>query len=109
MRLYVDCKTHSAEKIYLKFSPPQPKTRQEVMESFWVECPQTHQPSMYSRWDVKAETGPEFLAGAIVGALLFLLDPVVGIVGAVGGALGVHASEDQKVNTFNKSGQGVAH
>lgn len=102
MRLFVWCAVHPAEKVYLQFTK-QPSTRDEIPWQFSVQCPQGVIYT-YARNAVEAEVGPTFLAGAAVGALLFLIDPLLGLLGALGGAVGVGATEADKVKVFNSSG-----
>ena len=100
MRFFVNCKYHRGEKIYVQFVTP-PQVRSQV-PPFNATCPQGFT-TIYDRNDVFAELGPAFVGGAIVGALLFLLDPILGILGVILGGLGVGAAEQTAVDNFNKS------
>lgn len=101
MRYFVWCKVHPQEKIYINFQN-QPKTRADIPPSFTLKCPRGST-SLYSNRDVQAEIGGTAIAGALLGALLFVVDPVLGILGAItGGAIGGSA-EKQAVDNFNKS------
>ncbi len=53
--------------------------------------------------EVFAEIGVAPLGGAAVGALLFLLDPLVGLAGMIIGAALGGAAEQQRVDAFNNS------
>lgn len=104
MQFYVLCKEagHNAEKIYVKFDN-QPKLRSEIpLSAFQLTCKSGHT-NIYFRNDVFAEIGLEPIGGAILGALLFILDPLVGIAGAATGLFGIAARENEKVKTFNSS------
>lgn len=101
MRYFVWCKVHPEEKIYINFQK-QPQTRAEIPQVFSLKCPRGVT-SSYSNRDVQAEMGGTAIAGALLGALLFVVDPVLGIIGALtGGAIGGSA-EKQAVDKFNKS------
>lgn len=67
---------------------------------FQVTCPNGYTGS-YSNWQVMAEPG--FPIGILVGAALFLIDPLLGILGgALGGLMG-NAEEQRKANRFNNN------
>ncbi|MEM4068145.1 MAG: hypothetical protein QXV17_14940 [Candidatus Micrarchaeaceae archaeon] len=100
MRFFVYCKYHSGEKIYIQFTTV-PQVRSQI-PPFNATCPQGYT-APYNKDDVIAEAGPAVVGGAVVGALLFLLDPVLGILGAILGGLGVGAAEQAAVERFNKS------
>lgn len=100
MRFYVNCRYHKGEKIYIQFATV-PKVRSQI-PPFEVTCPQGFKETYYKD-DVFAELGPAFVGGAIVGGLLFLLDPILGILGVILGGLGVGATEQSAVDNFNKS------
>lgn len=101
MRYFVDCKVHSGEKIYVNFQK-QPKTRSEIPSTFSLKCPKGSM-SAYSNGEVQAEIGGTAIAGALLGALLFVVDPVLGLLGAItGGAIGGSADK-QAVDNFNNS------
>jgi len=101
MRYFVWCKVHPGEKIYINFQN-QPKTRSEIPSLFSLKCPKGST-SIYSNRDVQAEIGETAIAGALLGALLFVIDPVLGLLGAItGGAIG-GLSEKQSVDNFNNS------
>lgn len=104
MRHYVRCHSHTDEKIYVRFEQ-EPATREQIPEWFFADCTRTQQRDTYSRKEVTAEIGPSFIAGAVaVAALLVLVDPIVGIISAIGGALGLQ-NEQKKIDTFNQSGR----
>ena len=100
MRFYVYCKSHLGEKIYVQFPTP-PQLRSQV-PPFNAKCSQgsTH---IYYNGDVFAELGPAVIGGVVVGALLFLLDPILGILGMILGGLGVGAADQAAVDKFNNS------
>lgn len=58
---------------------------------------------MYTKEDVQAEVGSASLAGAAVGGLLFLIDPILGIAGAILGGMISASTEKQNVDNFNNS------
>lgn len=101
MRFYVLCKYHNNEKIYLKFDK-EPQVRSDIPPYFNVTCPNgiadNHQNS-----EVKAEMGLEPIGGAILGGILFIVDPLLGIAGAGLGLFGMIKKETDKVEKFNKS------
>ena len=101
MRFYVKCKIHQTEKIYLKFDK-EPQSRANVPLSFTATCPSGIQ-QLFTNQEVIAEVGIEPIAGAILGGLLFFIDPVLGLIGLFGGLIGVNANEQQKVDNFNGS------
>lgn len=101
MRFYVNCQTHAGERVYLQFQA-EPQTRVQVPAVFQVTCP-SGTLGTYQANQVMAEVGPALLLGAAAGAVLFLLDPLLGLLGVLGGAFGVGISEKEKVNRFNQS------
>lgn len=101
MRLYVSCRFHPTERIYLRFQT-QPSSRAQVPISFSVVCPQGFT-AEYSNTEVIAEVGAAPLVGAGLGALLVFLDPVVGIVAGIAGLLGARAIDQKAVEDFNQS------
>ena len=99
MRFYVMCGIHPNEKVYVRFQT-EPHSRQEVPAFFQVTCSNGYT-GTYSNWQVMAEPG--FPIGLLVGAALFLIDPLLGILGgALGGALS-NADEQQKADRFNRN------
>lgn len=101
MRFYAMCRSHANERVYLQFQNV-PATRDQVPRLFHVTCPSGTQQTFGAR-DVVAEAGPAILLGAAVGAVLFLLDPLLGLLGLLGGAIGGGMSEKEKVDRFNSS------
>lgn len=101
MRFYVLCYYHPGEHIYINFGR-ELQTRSEVPFQIGLTCPSGIYGS-YNNRQVIAEVGTEPLAGAIIGGLLFLIDPLLGLLGALGGAASVNAKEQEKVNRFNNS------
>lgn len=101
MRYFVWCKVHNQEKIYINFKN-QPKTRAEIPSTFTLKCPRGAI-SSYSNHDVQAEIGSTAIAGALLGALLFVVDPILGIIGALTGGVIGGSAESQEVDKFNKS------
>ena len=104
MRFYVICKFHqdSQERIYVTFER-EPQTRAQVPPFFNLTCPILKASNPYLASDVKAEVGAAPIGGAALGALLFLIDPLLGLAGVLIGALGANATEQEKVNAFNES------
>ena len=105
MRYFIICRdpSHGQEKVYLNFPNPQPTVRNEIpYPAYEVVCPRGYR-AIYSRMDIRAEVGLEPLGGLIVGGLLFLVDPLLGVMGASAGLFGVAAEEERKVRVFNES------
>ena len=104
MRFYVICKIHQheQERIYVVFQS-EPATRGQLPMFFTVACPSTKIPINYTPADVIAEVGAAPIGGAIIGGLLFLVDPLLGIIGLIAGAAGVNNAEQQRCNIFNNS------
>ena len=102
MKYFVYCKEHHDEKIYINFGK-EVKTKNELTyECFSLICPTSKTTYLYNINEVKAEVGPAF-GGALVGALLFIIDPVLGLIGSITGLLGMAKIEQEKVNKFNNS------
>ena len=102
MRFYVKCRIHPNERIYIRFER-EPQTKNEIpFWTFQMTCPQGH-PDTYYRNEVIAEMGLEPIGGAILGGLLFLVDPLAGVIGASAGLFGMAAHEEEKVRRFNES------
>ncbi len=102
MRFFAWCKTHPQEKVYINFQGQAPKTRADVTYSFNLTCPRGST-NWYTNRDVQAEMGSASLAGAAVGGLLFLLDPILGILGAVLGGTISASAEKENIDKFNNS------
>ena len=100
MRYFVHCKLHNSERIYVNFSN-NPRRRTDLPAVFMLNCPSTSQPIAFYPSDVSAEGGPAPIGGAIIGGLLFLVDPVLGLLGALLGAGAANNEEQQQVNDFN--------
>ena len=102
MRFFAWCKSHPQEKVYINFQGQSPKTRSDITYSFSLKCPRGSI-NWYTNREVQAEMGSASLAGAAIGGLLFLLDPILGIIGAVlGGTISASAEKDS-VDKFNNS------
>lgn len=102
MKFFVWCKTHAQEKVYINFQPPLPKVRSNIPYTFNLTCPRGSI-NRYSNREVFAEMGNASLAGAAIGGLLFLLDPILGILGAVLGGTISASAEKESVDKFNNS------
>ncbi len=104
MRFYVICQLHSQEqeKIYVNFQGDV-RLRSQLPQFFTLICPSTKVQMSYTPQEVNAEIGLEPLGGAIIGGLLFLIDPLLGLAGLLLGGLGANATEQQKVDAFNNS------
>jgi hypothetical protein len=90
------------EKVYISFQGTIPKIRSDINYTFNLTCP-SGSTNVYKKGEVNAEMGNSSLAGAAIGGLLFLLDPVLGILGAVlGGTISASAEKDS-VDKFNNS------
>ena len=105
MRLYVICKEHPHEKIYLRWPGGNPQYRNDIsLPSFCIKCPTTEEDNLYTASDVIAEEGAQLPAvGAGLGALLFFINPISGLIGTIIGIVGGRLSEEEKVKQFNKS------
>ena len=101
MRYFALCKVHPQEKIYISLQN-QPKTRSEILPTFTLKCPKGSI-SVYSNREVQAEIGGTAIAGALLGALLFVVDPVLGLLGAITGGVIGGSTEKQAVDNFNNS------
>ena len=102
MRFYVTCKYHPQERIYVTFQQ-EPVTRARVPRVFTLKCPSMpNLATSYFPNDVYAEVGPP-IGGALVGALLFLVDPLLGLAGMIIGATIHGQSEQDRVRNFNNS------
>ena len=102
MRFFAWCKSHPQEKVYISFQGEPPKTRSDIPYSFNLKCP-NGSINQFTNKDVQAEMGSASLAGAAIGGLLFLLDPILGILGGVlGGTISASAEKDN-VDKFNNS------
>lgn len=103
MRFYVKCKEYGhIEKVYVRFAQ-EPNVRSDIpFWSFQMKCSQGHIHTYY-RYEVIAEVGLAPIGAAILGGLLFLVDPLLGIIGAGAGLFGVAANEEERVRRFNES------
>jgi hypothetical protein len=82
----------------------QPAKRENIpYETFFViELNGVQQ--LYTRNDVLAETGTEPAGIAlIIGALLFIVDPLLGIIAGLGSGILANQSEEDRVRIFNQS------
>ena len=70
--------------------------------SFTLSCPTTNHRYVYNANEVQAEAGIA-LGGALVGGLLFLIDPVLGLIGSIAGLIGMTKKEQDRVRKFNSS------
>jgi len=104
MRFYVICQLHrnEQERIYVNFQGDV-RSRSQLPPYFTLICPTTRAQINYTPQDVKAEIGLEPLGGAVIGGLLFLIDPLLGLAGLILGAAGANATEEEKVRVFNES------
>lgn len=105
MKLFTYCQFHPREKIFVDYTRwlgKEPSTRSEVPFSFTLVCPQGFR-ATYTNHQLQAEVGLAPLGGAVLGGLLFLIDPVLGIIGAIGGAVAGASSDQAKVDKFNRS------
>lgn len=104
MKYYVVCSCD--EKLYIDFEEFQPLTRQEIRtvhpQGFTFTCSKGHQHHYYAL-DIKAEIGASALGGAIAGAFGYLIGPVAGTIGVIGGALLATISDQNRVEEFNRS------
>ena len=104
MQFFVFCKRtgHTAQRVYVRFEK-EPQVRAEIpFFIFQMTCDQGHTET-YNRGDIKAEVGLEPIGGAILGGILFLVDPLLGAIGAGAGLFGIARLEQEKVERFNAS------
>ena len=101
MRFYVICKSNQQERIYVSFEK-EPITRSDIPPAFDLKC-RNGQINTYTNKEVIAEIGIEPLVGGLLGGLLFLIDPILGLIGTVATAFGTGIKETEKVNQFNNS------
>jgi hypothetical protein len=102
MRFYVICRVHPNEKIYINLANA-PTVRNDIQATpFQLTCGSNHTDT-YSRQEVLAEIGLAPVGGLILGSVLFLIDPIIGIVGASAGLFGLAAAEQERVRRFNES------
>ena len=103
MQFYVKCEQYGhIEKVYVHFAQ-EPQTRGDIpFWSFQMTCSQGHT-RVYSKNDVVAEVGLAPIGGAILGGILFLVDPLIGLIGAGAGLFGIAKIEQEKVERFNAS------
>jgi len=101
MRFYVICKSNQQERIYVS-SEKQPIKRSDIPLAFDLKC-RNGQINTYTNKDVFAEIGIEHLVGGLLCGLLFLIDFILGLIGAVTTAFGKGIKETEKVNQFNNS------
>ena len=102
MRFYVICKSNPQERIYVSFDKKIIETRMDLPSQFYLTC-KNGEKFPYSNKDVFAEVGFEPLGGALIGSLLFFIDPLIGLIGTILGATGSATKETAKVNKFNNS------
>lgn len=91
------CSSHQNEKVYVKFKQ-EPRSRQDVPALFQVTCHSGYT-GTYSRSQVMAEPG--FPIGVLVGTILFLIDPLLGLIGGVAGGALSNADDQRRANQFN--------
>lgn len=108
MKYYVFCKEHPEEKIYINFGKEIATKNDVPFSCFSLTCPTNNLSHTYNINNVKAEEGFA-LGGAFIGALLFLVDPVLGLIGAIAGLLGMAKNEHDKVEKFNNSNRKQAY
>lgn len=93
---------HSTQRVYVRFDK-EPQAKSDIpFLTFQMTCIQGHTHT-YHRHEVIAEVGLEPVGGAVLGGLLFFVDPVVGVIGAVAGYAAVLRAEEEKVRRFNAS------
>jgi hypothetical protein len=103
MRWYVNSRINPNQRIYVTFGM-QPAKRENIpYETFFVTDLNGVQ-QLYTRRDVWAETGTEPAGVALViGALLFIVDPLLGIIAGLGSGILANQSEADRVRIFNQS------
>lgn len=103
MRYYVNSRINPNQRIYVTFGS-QPAKRENIpYETFFVTDVSGIQ-QLYTRRDVLAEAGAEPAGVAlVVGALLFIVDPLLGILAGLGSGILANQTEEDRVRIFNES------
>ncbi|HUC38928.1 MAG TPA: hypothetical protein VL944_02250 [Candidatus Acidoferrum sp.] len=102
MRFFVQSRIDPQRNVYVHFDK-QVTRRADIPEYFSINDINGAQQT-YHRREVRAEVGPEPVGVAlVVGALLFIIDPILGILGALGGGILSTQSEEERVRVFNSS------
>ncbi|MCL4546768.1 MAG: hypothetical protein M1576_03385 [Deltaproteobacteria bacterium] len=102
MRYFVHCKEHPEEKIYVDFGKQIFDKNELDYPCFSLACPKSGNTHTYSLNEISAEPGVA-IGGGILGALLFFLDPIAGIIGTITGLAAGLKNEQEKVEKFNNS------
>ncbi len=103
MRYYVTSRMNPNQRIYVSFGSQPPKRDNIPYETFLVTDLNGVQ-QLYTRRDVWAETGAEPAGVALViGALLFIVDPILGILAGLGSGILANQTEEDRVRIFNQS------
>lgn len=103
MRYYVISRINSSQKIYVSFGS-QPAKRENIPYETFLVADLNGIQQLYTRQEVWAETGTEPAGVALViGALLFIVDPLLGILAGLGSGILANQSEEDRVRIFNQS------
>ena len=103
MRFFVYSRSYPQQKLYVNFGRDL-ATRGDIKDDFFAVADYNGVQQYYTRNDVFAEVGPEPAGAAlIIGALLFIIDPVIGLLGGALGGLFANQAEQDKVKQFNES------
>ena len=105
MKYYVFCKEHAQEKIYIDFSNITIKiaVKNDIpYHYFTLFCHSNNHINVYDVNEIQAERG-FVLGGALIGGLLFIIDPILGFIDLIKGLIGISKKEQEKVKKFNNS------
>ena len=105
MKYYVFCKEHPQEKIYIDFTDITIKitVKNDIpYHYFTLWCHSNNHINVYNVNEIQAEKGI-VLGGALVGSLLFIIDPILAFIDLIAAVLGIRKKEQNKVKKFNNS------
>ncbi len=103
MRFFVRSRVGVQRVIYVHFNG-QINRRSDIPYEYFSVNDINGTPQTYHKSEVWAEVGPEPIGAALViGVLLFIVDPLLGLLGALGGGALSAQAEDERVRVFNSS------
>ena len=105
MKYYVFCKEHLQEKIYIDFSNITIKisVKNDIpYHYFTLWCHYTNCLNVYDVNEIQAEKGFA-LGGALIGSLLFIIDPILAFIDLIKRLTGISKKEQDKIKKFNNS------
>ena len=107
MKYFVACR-NCYQKIYINFENFYPKSRSEIREKypfgFNLICSNNHN-LVYRASDVNAEAQviTAMTSGVVLGAILYFIHPVAGVLGTLGGPALARNVEERNSIEFNRS------